>query len=269
MEKKTIKVGGQTVEEVQKPVLLGGWNGQHARKLSRKVFLDMLIVTFVYLLLGMMIGFDSIVLQSIASLAVVLFGFCYLRMNGLSQGESDAAFGEIMYTRQKEGKEVTHDDRDHCFHPFKGYYAAALGALPFVVIALVYAILAQPVDFGLSALPSWLSPYLKQSEIGDALNYYTTNTSNFMSIYRVIVRAMTMPFMSVAAKMGYAVQTWAERLAPLWVLVAPLGYAMGYHQGLSIRTRINTGIVIGVKKKRKKQRREQHRREARRPEQLI
>ncbi len=269
MEKKTIKVGGQVVEEVQKPVMLGEWNGKHARKLGGKVFVNMLAVTFIYLLLGVMLGINNLLLQSLFSLAVVLFAFGYMRTNGLSQGEGDAAYGEIMYTRQKEGKEVSPDDRARCFHPLKGYFAAALGALPFVLITLVYAILAKPVDFGLTALPSWLSPYLQQSELGDALSYYTAATSNAMGIYRIIVRSMTMPFMTIAAKMSYSVQTWAERLSPLMVLIAPLGYAIGYHQGLRIRTRINTGIVIGVKKKRKKQRREQRRREARRPEQLV
>lgn len=269
MEKKTIKVAGQVVEEVQKPVMLGQWNGKHARKLGGKVFLSMLAVTFIYFLLGIMLGINNLFLQSVVSLAVVLFAFSYMRTNGLSQGEGDAAYGEIMYTRQKEGKEILPDDRARCFHPLKGYYAAALGALPFVLITLVYAVLARPVDFGLTTLPSWLSPYLQQSEIGDALNYYTAKTGDFLDIYRVIVRSLTMPFMTIAAKMSYSVQTWAERLTPLMVLVAPLGYAIGYHQGLRIRTRINTGIVIGVKKKRKKQRREQRRREARGPEQLV
>ncbi|MEA5000093.1 MAG: hypothetical protein VB087_12000, partial [Candidatus Limiplasma sp.] len=73
---------------------------------------------------------------------------------------------------------------------------------------------------------------------------------------------MTMPFIQVALAMGRDAVLLAERLTPLWVLVAPVGYALGYAQGINVRARVNTGIAIGDQRKKRKARKEQRARQA-------
>ena len=45
--------------------------------------------------------------------------------------------------------------------------------------------------------------------------------------------------------MGNDAALLAERLSPLFVLLAPLGYGVGYTQGKALRDKINTGIKMG------------------------
>lgn len=40
-----------------------------------------------------------------------------------------------------------------CFHPFKGMFAALVGAAPFVAFAVVYAVLTRPITYTLGVLP--------------------------------------------------------------------------------------------------------------------
>ena len=81
---------------------------------------------------------------------------------------------------------------------------------------------------------------------------------------------MTLPFINVATKLGDVATLWAERLSPVWLLIAPMGYAIGYQQGKKARARINTGIVIGENKKKRRNRREKREREKKNtPQQLI
>ncbi|MBE0600312.1 MAG: hypothetical protein IH607_00885 [Firmicutes bacterium] len=91
----------------------------------------------------------------------------------------------------------------------------------------------------------------------------------FMSIFRIVVRAITMPFINVSLLLGQQGVLWAERLAPLWIILAPLGYGLGYLQGPKLRVKVNTGIAIGMRNKRRKQRKERRARTDKKPEQLV
>ena len=257
-------------EMIEKPITLGSWHGKDAVKAALKTMLSLFGVTLICFVLSLMLNFENKILCVVANLAVVLVGIVFLRSSGLNKGESDAAYAEIMYERDKQGKEVTSEDKERCFHPMKGFYIAMIAALPLIVITLVYALFAQPSVFKLGALPSWTTSLLRQTEMGDALSYYGLNNHlSFMDAYRIVDRALVMPYMSIATVLGTSAQTIAERLSPLLSLIAPLGYALGYAQGLKIRKQINTGIVIGVKNKRRKQRRERQNRQRKQPEQLI
>ena len=84
---------------------------------------------------------------------------------------------------------------------------------------------------------------------------------------------MAMPFIGVAVKLGDTATLWAERLSPLWVMIAPLGFGFGYRQGLRVRARIHGGILLGDQKKRRKEKRDRRARNGARhtgkPERLI
>ena len=262
---------GKTIQPVVKPILTGNWHGRDAVKLGLKLMLSVLLVSFLYLLLSLLLSFDSLIIRIGSALLLVVAAYAYLYYTGMSVGAGDAAFGEIMFVRQSEGKEVPVADRDRCYHPAKGFFAALIGVLPFVLIALCYAVVAKPSAYVLGSLPSWLSGYTRQSGIGDALAYYSQRDGlGLYTVLKVVVRSMTMPFINVAVKLGTDATLWAERLAPLWVMVAPLGYGFGYRQGLKQRTQIHTGIAIGDRRKKKRANKERKARQrSQAPERLI
>ncbi len=231
----------------------------------------MLAITLIYLISGMLLVFESLIGRILVCVAVVgLVGY-YQFYQGMVRGESDASFGEIMYQRSQEGKSVTKEDEERCFHPAKGFFAALMGAAPFVVFSIVLACIANPMVYTLGVLPSWTEGLLAQNEFGDALHYYTQVSGIAATdVMRVIDRAMVMPFINVAAYLGNIAALWAERLSPLLVLVAPLGYGLGYTQGKALRVKVNTGIQQGDEKKRRRERKARKQRQrSSTPERLI
>ncbi|MEG2949398.1 MAG: hypothetical protein RR946_01815 [Clostridia bacterium] len=259
------------IEEVKKPILTGSWHGKDAWKLAGKRAISILAVSLVYLIAGLLLGFDNLAGRIVTSLAVVLLVIYYQYHQGMGKGQDDAALAEIMYQRTQEGKEVTQSDRERCFHPFKGTFATLVGALPFVLFALVFAFLTKPSEYVLGVLPSWTEGLMAQNEFGDALHYYGLNSGlGAVDVMRVMDRAMVMPFINVASYIGDYAALLVERLSPLLVLIAPMGYGFGYARGVDLRTKINTGIKMGDdKKKRKERKARKQRQRSSAPERLV
>ena len=147
------------VARVKKPILKGSWHGKDAWKLALKRMLSMLAVTVIYLIAGMLLSFESLWGRLLSCIAVAGLVIYYQYYQGMVRGENDAAFAEIMYTRQEGGRSVEKDDRARCFHPFKGMFAALVGAAPFVAFAVVYAVLTRPITYTLGVLPSWTEDF--------------------------------------------------------------------------------------------------------------
>ena len=112
---------------------------------------------------------------------------------------------------------------------------------------------------------------MRRSEFGDALRYYENATTiGAFEVLRIVIRASIMPFINVAAFLGGSATLWMERISPLLLLIAPLGYGLGYLQGPNERVKINTGIKMGDDKKRRRERKaRKQRRESKAPERLI
>jgi hypothetical protein len=259
------------IPQVVKPVLTGSWHGRDAVKKGLRLMLNILFVTLIYLILSLLLTFDALALRLLTAAVLIATAWGYLYATGTNAGQADAAFSEIMYLRDQEGKPVTAEDRERCFHPWKGAFAVLVGAAPYLIVTIVFACMTSLDVYSLGVLPSWLTRYTRQSGIGDALAYYQNREGlTTFTVLRIAVRSMTMPFMNVAVKMGDVATLWAERLSPLWMLVAPVGYAVGYAQGLKIRAQINTGIAIGDQKKKKRERRARRERaKSKSPQQLI
>ncbi len=259
------------VKPVIKPFLRGSWHGKYATRKGLRLSISILFVTVIYLLLGLMLSFDSLVLRLITSLALIAFAVFYLYIQGANNGESDTAYGEIMYRHEQDGQKVVDEDHQRCYHPGKGFYETAISLIPYLLITLVFAVLAQPLTYSLGVLPSWVDAASDQTHIGEALAYYDVHDADVaMSVLRIVSRAMTMPFINIALLMGTDAVLWAERLTPLWVAFAPLAYGFGYLQGPKLRVKVNTGIKIGVSNKKRKERRARKARaENKGPQQLI
>lgn len=278
MERETImqnKGKQKPVEMVHKPIIPGSWHGKDARKMAFRRFLSVLGTTLLYLFGSLLLGIDALWGRLLMAVTVVGGVFYYQYMNGLNQGENDAAFGEIIYGRRENGREVPAAECERSFHPLKGLFAALVGAAPFVVFAAVYACMAEPVYYTLGLLPSWTEGLMTQTEFSTGVAHYGVASSfTVFEAMRVIDRAMIMPFVNVATALGSKAVLLAERLSPLLVLISPLGYAFGYMRGQHLRDQVNTGIKMGDDRKKKREmkarkKRQRQQRAAKGPEQLV
>lgn len=258
-------------EIVVKPILKGAWNSKEAYQMAPKRTLSILLIGVVYVFFSVMAAFDHPALRLLISFSIIGIVFFYQYTKGMEKGEKDAAYSEILYERKQEGREIPKEEEERCFHPLRGAYATLLGAIPFIIICLIYAFMVKPWAYQLGVLPSWMKAELAHNELGDALNYYqVTRSMNVTDIFRIIVRCLTMPFINIANVFGNQAVLWAERLSALFVLVGPMGYGVGYSRGHALRTRINTGIQQGVEKKKRKERKARKQRQrSSAPERLI
>ena len=265
------------IELVKKPIIPGSWHGKDANKMAFKRYLSVLATTAIYLFGSIILGFDALWGRILTCVTLAGGMFYYQYMNGLNQGENDAAFGEILYTRQQNGRVVPAEERERSFHPMKGFYAVLAGAAPFVLFALVYAFLAKPVYYSLGVLPAWAEGLMSQTEFATGLNYYGVGAElGVVGVMRIIDRAMIMPFVNVATGIDANAILLAERLSPLLVLISPLGYALGYSGGQRLRDQVNTGIKMGDDRKkkreakaRKKRQRQHQQQRPKGPQQLV
>ena len=259
------------VELVRKPIVEGSWHGKDAWKLARKCFLYVIVITLIYLFSGMLFSFENVALRALVCGTTVMMVGYYLYVCGAAQGQTDAAFGEIAYNRRAEGKNVPADEAARSFHPLKGYFAVLVGAAPFVLFAIVFACMTELGRYQLGVLPTWTTSLSTQTEFADGLRYYQNQPGmGAVDVMRVIDRSMVMPFINVASLFGNEALLAVERLSPLLLLIAPLGYAFGYAGGLNLRARINTGIKEGdARKKRKERKARKQRQRSKTPERLI
>lgn len=259
------------VEVVRKPIIPGSWHGKDAWKLAFKRMLSVLAISFIYLLAGAFLSFENFWARLLISVMIVFTVAYYQFASGVSQGQSDATYGEILYNRRESGHEIPKDEADRSFHRLKGLFAVAVGCAPFVLFTIAFACLTEETTYRLGVLPAWTSSMMEQTEFGAALEYYNNQPGmSALDVMRVIDRAMIMPFVNVATAIGADAALTAERLSPLFVLIAPMSYALGYTQGLNARARINTGIKMGDdKKKRRERKKRKQRQRSKTPERLI
>lgn len=261
----------QPVELVQKPIITGSWHGKDAWMLAGKRLIVMLAVAVIYLISGIMFAFDGIWGRLLSCVFTVFVTAYYLYGSGAAKGQTDAAFGEILYDRRENGHQISEEDRQRSFHHAKGLFAVLVAAVPFVLFAVVFACITKEQSYQLGNLPAWAASLTAQTEFGDALRYYDVQSGmGAMDIMRIIIRVMIMPFINLATHFGNEGTLLAERLSPVLILIAPLGYALGYSQGLKMRARINTGIKMGDdKKKRRERKARKKRQQSKAPERLI
>ena len=264
------------VELVRKPIIRGSWHGKDAYKIAWKRFLSVLASTAIYLFGCILLNLDVLWARVLMSLTLVMGVMYYQYVNGITQGENDAAYGEIIYARRESGKNVPAEECERSYHPMKGIFASVVGAAPFMLICLVFAFMAKPVYYTLGMLPAWTEGLMSQTEFGTGLIHYAVEEPfTLTDTLRLMVRSMAMPFINIATSISVETVLVAERLSPLFVLLSPLGYGLGYLGGQHLRDQVNTGIKVGDDRKKKremkarKKRQRQQRTTTKGPERLV
>ena len=134
----------------------------------------------------------------------------------------------------------------------KDFVKFLIGLLPYLVITLVFAVLAKPLTYSLGVLPSWLNATMKETRVGEALSYY----SNYS-------QSLFMPFYGLSPRLYHAVYqhvtfTGYQRCVVGGTPDASLGQHCPACVWLWVSTRaknqnkVNTGIKIGIHRKRRK-----------------
>ncbi len=254
---------------IKKPYLKGHAISALAAKRGLSVFAYIAVSALLFLFLGQIMVMDVTWLRVVINAAVVIGFATLMYSSGVNMGESDVSFAEIALARQQEGKAVTKADLDRCYHPLKGYVTVFFGALPFVLLCLVYALMATRESYTLGALPSWVASYQDRQGIGLALDYYNEfNAFGLKDVLRILTRLLVFPFINMVGPDSKDGLLLVERLSPLLVLLAPMFYGVGYQRGEAYRAMVHGGIASAAKRTARKQKKKAATR-ASEPKQLV
>ena len=256
MQNQMNKKKKKGMKPVYLPYLRGNVCSRAAVTRGVKVMGFMVMFVFIYLLLGGAMTFDNTILRIAANAMLLALGGMVLYGEGANQGETDVGFGEIAQKRLDDGKNVPASEHDLCYHPLKGVFTALVGALPFFVVCVVFACIAQKQRFALGVLPSWVSSYESQSEISQALAFYSDMPGmSLEATLRVIVRLIIFPYVTMMDITSYDTMYLVDKLSPLLCLTLPACYALGYLRGPFLRALVHGNIRQNRRKHNKREKR--------------
>ncbi|MBQ9300627.1 MAG: hypothetical protein IJ214_08955 [Clostridia bacterium] len=240
---------------VYKPYLRGNMVSLLAFRRGLRVFSVLVLFAILGVLASGVFAFDSAVPRLLLNGVLLLLGGLILFNEGSRYGESDVSFGEIALKRQNEGKEATAKDRDTCYHPGKGFVSALLGAAPFLLVAIAYALTAEKQTYSLGTLPGWVQSFESRDDIGPALAYYHESVPVGVAGYlRIIVRLVLFPYMNMFGAGDYNKLYLLDKLSPLLTLVLPLCFGLGYLRGPHLRALVHGNIRLARRRQNRQER---------------
>lgn len=251
--KKPVKGGSKKIKPVYKPYL----KGNPISSLSAKRGLKLLGYSLIFLVMNIFVGTvfnvsGSAILRIVLNGAMVGVYAMLLYFDGLNIGDGDVAFAEIQYAHQQAGETISKADRDHCFHPLKGFCTVFFGLLPVVLICLAYALNAKKNTYSLQALPAWVSAYSAQEEIMAPLAYYNRSVPfTVVDGLRIFVRLLLYPLYNMAGMRNADAVLAIDRLSPLLAVLPFLFYGVGYIFGLRSRAMTHGGIAHARRRRKK------------------
>ena len=252
-----------------KPYLKGNAFSGVVVKKALRIFLYQLVAAFIFLIFSSMLMFDTFIITAILNVVILLAAGAIFFASGAASGEADVTLGETLYKHQAQGRSISDNDRNRSFHVLKGFIAAILGVIPFLVLTSVLAANTKVTLYESTSLPSWLSGFTRIQEIGGALAYSNAPVSvTGMDILRIAVRAMLMPYVAIVTNFGDQAAVTLEKLSPLLILINPLLYAIGYTTGPARRSLVHENIAAGKRRNKARARRDKMRRD-KGPEQLV
>ncbi len=249
------------LKPVYKPYLRGVPFGKAAARRCWRILGYTALFAFLYVMVGTALSGDNTFLRVLMNSAMIAACAAMLYNEGARQGEGDVAFAEIAQNRLNEGKKVPESEKVICYHPAKGFITALIGIAPVFLLALVFACVAQKQRYTLGVLPSWVAAYEGQAEIGQALAYYQQKAGvGFEDVLRVIVRVIIFPFVNMAGVDNYNALYVIDKLSPLFCLVTPLFYGVGYLRGPHLRALVHGNIRLNRRRHNKNERKAREKR---------
>ena len=255
--KKPVKGSSRKIKPVYKPYLKGNAVSMLAARRGLKILGYAAIFLVMNLFIGTVISFEnSLFLRILFNGAQVGIYAALLYFDGINTGDGDAAFAEIQYAHQQAGETIGKADRDHCYHPAKGFVTACFGLLPLILICAAFALTSKKNTYSLQALPNWVSAFSSQEEIAAPLAFYGRNVPfTVLDGLRVLVRILLYPFYNIVGSRNADAVLMLDRLSPLLVVLPFLFYGVGYVFGLRSRAMTHGGIAHARRRRKKTQNR--------------
>ena len=259
--------GKPKAEIVYRPYLKGRAISLLAARRGLRILAYQVAFAFIFLMIGPLLTFDSLVLRLITNLAMVAGLMALLYAEGTRAGVEDISFAQIALQRQQDGKTIEGRELDRCYHPAKGFVIAVLGALPLLLISLVFALTVQPRQYVLGGLPDWVSAYERRAEIGLALSYYhEQRVLALPDMLGIAVRLFILPFINTVGQDAKGALYLLDKLSPLIVLLPGCAYGIGYLRGPALRAQVHGAIESNS---RRRQRRRKATKAAEEPRRLV
>ena len=250
------------IKPVKKPFLKGAPWSKGCFRRALKIFGTAAAFVLMALFFGGMAGTDSVFLRWFLNGLLLLIFWYILFAEGLGDGDGDVALGDINLQRRQEGHAVAEGEVRRGFHPLKGFLTAFAALLPLMLLMLIYALNAEKQVYVLQSLPSWVSSYRGEEEIGGALEYYNvTVQAGLVDYLRVFTRLVCMPYVNIATARNADVLLLIDRLSPLTMLPPVIAYGVGYLRGPHSRAVTHGSIQANNRRRARREKKRLRRRE--------
>ena len=248
------KITGRQNRETSKPYLTGSPTDEKTLIYCLRFFGVLILIFVVSFIVCSSMSGASPLIRIPFNIAVIVIITIILFNNGMNLGSDAVAHGEILWQREKKGQKYTESERRICFHPLKGFVIAFIGSLPFIILALVFALNTQIMMTEAGTLPSWMQSYTRRDDISNALIYYTKPEGmSFISFLRIAIRICILPFVNLIGAENNQGLLMLERISPLILLLPGIAFGFGYISGKRIRTKIHTVISENNRKRKRKE----------------
>ncbi|MBE5777287.1 MAG: hypothetical protein E7326_07230 [Clostridiales bacterium] len=250
------------VKPVRKPYLKGNTYSLFALKRSGRVFLLYFAFMFFFLLIGASLSFDNAVLNLILNAGAVVATVGMVYMDGLRHGDTDVSVGEIVYLRKESNREIDPEDMNRSYHPVKGILTALVGVSPFLLMALVHALCAEPQHYTLGMLPGWVGSVTAE-EVQLPLDYYNREYAfTLVDLVRILSRLSLMPYVNIVTTDNVQGLFLVDRLSPILIALPAIGYVAGYLRGPVSRAYTHGNIAANTRRHKRKQMKERKARQS-------
>ena len=235
---------------VYKPYQKGVWISGAAVKKGLKLLGYFALFAFIYLVPGSVLQFENTALRIAANLVMLFICAAIIYVNGARMGENEVAHGEIVLNRKEAGGEITRQDLEKCYHPWKPLFIVLVAALPLALLALPHAIGAEREVYTLQGLPTWARQTMNyHEEVALPLQYYPTEGHmTFRDVLSIVVRLLTFPFVNMASSGGADAKLTVDRLSPLLIWLPAAAFPIGYWTGPRSRAMIHGDIKSNRKR---------------------
>ena len=193
----------------------------------------LLILLFASTLIGLMFsGLQAIempVLVVVLSVLIISGLTLFFVNEGLTAGVKDTEMSRRVEKTEKEGGHVMASEDTACYSPVRSVAAAATAFAVPILLALFVAFNARPYTYVLQDLPSWLtSGYASRTDVMLPLGAYAQSIPMAaVDWIRLVARVFGMIFVNIfpdPLHQGLLI----DRVLPLFFLVYPAGYVVGY-----------------------------------------